>query len=65
MKLSQSRQFKSLTGAVFTGEVVEELSLGPFNAVKVRVSGKAHYSGKSTFTLEHGDTIGEGFLLKQ
>jgi hypothetical protein len=28
------------------------------------VGGKAHYTGRAKFTLEEGDEIGRGFLLR-
>ncbi|KAL5008493.1 hypothetical protein ScPMuIL_014074 [Solemya velum] len=58
IKLGQARQFRSLTGAVFTAKAVEEVMCGRFKAVRVEVSGKGHYSGKCTFTLDDEDTIG-------
>jgi len=32
--------------------------------VTVEVGGKAHYTGRASFTLEEGDEIGKGFLLR-
>jgi len=60
----QERRFQSLTGAIFTGKAVEETRAGRFPAVIVEVGGKAHYTGRATFTLEDDDEIGRGFLLK-
>jgi len=57
------RRFRSLTGAVFTGEAVRPARCGDRPAVVVRVGGKAHYMGESRFTLEADDEIGRGFLL--
>ena len=57
-------EFESVTGAVFTGEVIGEAACGDTPAVTVRVGGQAHYTGEARFWLEEGDAIGEGFLLK-
>jgi proline racemase len=57
------RRFASRTGAVFTGQVVEEERLGGRPAVRVEVAGRAHFTGTARFTLEEDDQIGRGFLL--
>ncbi len=61
--LHQPRRFESLTGARFAGTAVEETRVGPYRAVVVEVSGRAHYSGEARFTLEPDDPLGEGFRL--
>ncbi len=60
----QVRTFESMTGALFTGQVATETTCGDFPAVTVEVSGKAHFTGESTFYLDDGDTIGMGFLMR-
>ncbi len=62
--LGEVRRFESVTGAVFTGRPVRRGQAGPFEAVTVEVGGKAHYTGRATFTLEPDDEIGKGFLLR-
>ena len=62
--LGQERRFESVTGAIFTGKAVETTRAGGFDAVTVEVGGKAHYTGHASFTLEDGDEIGKGFLLR-
>jgi proline racemase len=62
--LGQTRRFASVTGAVFTGKAVAATRAGAFGAVTVEVGGKAHYTGRATFTLEPDDEIGKGFLLR-
>jgi len=57
------RRFASRTGAVFTGQVVQEERLGVLPAVRVEVAGRAHFTGTGRFTLEEDDQIGRGFLL--
>ncbi|MGH6959313.1 MAG: proline racemase family protein [Dongiaceae bacterium] len=64
IQLGQSRNFESITGAIFSGKVLRETSCGEHPAVTVEVSGKAHYTGTARFTLEADDQIGQGFLLK-
>jgi proline racemase len=62
--LHQPCVFESVTGAEFTGEVVEALQDGEREGVIVRVSGQAHYSGEARYWLDEGDIIGQGFLLR-
>ena len=62
--LNQERTFESVTGAVFTGAVVAETTCGEIPAVIVRVAGEAHYTGEARFSLEPGDVIGRGFLVR-
>jgi len=60
----EARRFESVTGAVFTGRVVRAARAGDRDAVVVEVGGRAHYTGTSRFTLEPGDALGGGFLLR-
>jgi trans-L-3-hydroxyproline dehydratase len=62
--LGQERKFESVTGALFTGKALRTTKAGRFEAVIVEVGGKAHYTGSAKFTLEDGDEIGRGFLLR-
>jgi trans-L-3-hydroxyproline dehydratase len=60
----EERRFESVTGAVFTGRVLRTARAGDRQAVVVEVGGRAHYTGTARFTLEPGDPLGEGFLLR-
>lgn len=62
--LGQTRQFESVTGAIFTAKAVQAERAGRFDAVRVEVGGRAYYSGRSTFWVEPGDPLGGGFLLR-
>jgi proline racemase len=62
--LGETRRFESVTGAIFTGKAVAKIRAGHFDAVTVEVGGRAHYTGRASFTLEPGDEIGKGFLLR-
>ena len=64
VRLGETRRFESVTGAVFTSRALATLRAGRFDAVRVEVGGRAHYSGSARFTLEPDDAIGRGFLLK-
>ncbi|MEW9835461.1 proline racemase family protein [Mesorhizobium marinum] len=56
--------FESLTGAVFSATPVRRDQVGHFDAVRVEVGGHAYYCGRSSFTVENGDPLGGGFLLR-
>ena len=60
----ESCQFESLTGARFTAAVKQPAALPGHAAVRVQVAGRAYYSGKASWSLEAGDQIGRGFLLR-
>jgi len=64
LPLGALRRFQSVTGAVFTGRALAPDRVGRFAAVRVEVGGRAHYTGRASFTLEPDDAIGRGFLLK-
>lgn len=61
--LGQARAFESITAARFMGAAVEETRIGPYRAIVAEISGTAHYSGESRFTLEADDPLGDGFRL--
>jgi trans-L-3-hydroxyproline dehydratase len=61
---NETRAFSSVTGSVFTARLLSSTRAGDIDAVRVEVSGRAHYTGESRFTLEPGDQLGKGFLLK-
>lgn len=42
----------------------QEAKCGDFKAVIVEVSGQAHYTGAASLTVEDGDPLRDGFLLK-
>ncbi len=56
--------FESITGSKMTGTIAEETQVGNQPAVTVDVSGRAHYTGSSVFTLEEDDALKHGFLLR-
>ena len=64
ISLGQARVFESLTGARFTGAVVEQARVGPHRAIVADISGTAHYTGEARFTVDPDDPLGGGFLLK-
>jgi trans-L-3-hydroxyproline dehydratase len=62
--VGQTRRFESVTGAIFTASAVSKEKSGRFDAVRVKVGGRAYYTGSSRFTAEPGDVLGAGFLMR-
>ncbi len=63
LQRGSQRRFRSITGGVFTGEVMSGTSVGDHSAVTVRVSGAAHWMGRGEFLIEADDPLGYGFQL--
>jgi proline racemase len=64
VELGEKRTFRSITGSDFTGVVVGQMKAGDFEAVSVRVSGRAYYCGEAVFIVEEDDPLRGGFLLR-
>jgi trans-L-3-hydroxyproline dehydratase len=64
VKAGEERLFESIAGSRFTGAIAGETKAGACDAVTVRVSGRAYYTGTAAFRLEEGDGLGKGFLLR-
>ena len=60
----ETRAFESIVGSRFTGRVEATARVGDFEGVTVRVAGRGHYSGEASFTVEAGDPLGGGFLVR-
>jgi trans-L-3-hydroxyproline dehydratase len=63
--LGSRRAFRSITGGVFEGRVLESTRAGPHPAVIVEVAGMAHHTGTACFTIEGDDPLGWGFSLRR
>lgn len=62
--IGEERLFESIAGSQLTGSVASETKAGGYDAVTVRVSGRAYYCGRSEFIVEGDDELGKGFLLR-
>jgi proline racemase len=62
--VGQVRIFESIVGSRFTGSVARTTRTGEHDAVVARVGGRAFYSGRAEFSLEDGDELGQGFLVR-
>ncbi|MDP2696928.1 proline racemase family protein [Thalassospira sp.] len=64
IKAGQTRDFESVTGAIFKGSIGDVTRCGPFPAIIARVGGMAHYCGESRLWLDQGDLVGQGFQIR-
>lgn len=62
--VGETRQFQSIVGSVFEGSIATTTKAGDHDAVTVRVSGRAHYSGTAEFVVEDDDPLRAGFLVR-
>ena len=56
---------ESIIGTQFTGEVVEETTVGPYPAVIPRITGSAYLTGFHRFVLAPDDPFPAGFCLAE
>ncbi|RFC69536.1 MULTISPECIES: proline racemase family protein [Mesorhizobium] len=64
LREGEQRLFESITGAHFSGEMVRRTNVGTHEAIVARVGGRAYYTGRAEYSLEEGDKLGKGFLLR-
>jgi trans-L-3-hydroxyproline dehydratase len=63
--VGETRLFESIVGSRFRGAVARTGRLPDGRpAIVARVEGRAFYTGRAEFTLEDGDELGRGFLLR-
>ena len=55
---------ESILGTCFTGRVVRETRIGPYNAVIPEVTGRAHLTGRAEWLIDPRDPLKNGFFLR-
>ena len=55
---------ESILGTIFTGEVVDTVQFGPYDAVIPQVTGAAHIVGRSEWLIDPDDPLHHGFILR-
>ena len=64
IEAGDKRIFESIVGSRFSGSVLRETREGPNKAIVANVGGRAFHSGRAEFSLEAGDELGQGFLVR-
>ena len=57
--LGETRQFESIAGSRFAGEVVRETQVGAHGGIVAKVAGRSFYSGRAEFWREEDDELGD------
>lgn len=62
--INEVMTIESITGSVFKGSVVKEVTYGPFQAVIPQVEGTAYITGTCEFAIDPDDPFKYGFFLR-
>lgn len=63
LRVNEALVHESITGEVFTSVPVERLTVGPYAAVRSRVTGTAYVTGTAEWTIDPHDPLRDGFLV--
>ncbi len=63
LAIGQGREFRGVSDVPFTGTALRRAAFAGRDAVIVGVSGRAHYSGETTFIVEDDDPLANGLAL--
>ncbi|MGN8213787.1 proline racemase family protein [Halococcus salifodinae] len=55
---------ESIVGSTFAGSYMETTDFGEYDAVRPRVEGSAHITGRHQFVVDPADPFDEGFVLR-
>ena len=61
--LNEDFVHESIIGTLFTGRLIEETRLGPYNAVVPTVGGQGWITGIAQYVLDPTDPFPEGFIV--
>ncbi|MBL7220637.1 MAG: proline racemase family protein [Phycisphaerae bacterium] len=63
LKLNEDFNHEGILGTIFTGRLIEETQVGPYNAVIPTISGRAWITGTADYVLQEDDPFPEGFTV--
>jgi proline racemase len=63
LPLGQDFRHEGVLGTIFTGRLLEETSVGPYNAVVPTISGRAWITGLAQYVVDAEDPFPEGFTV--
>jgi len=61
--LYQDFRHAGILGTVFTGRLLEEVTVGPYPAVVPTISGQGWITGRATYCLDPTDPFPEGYTV--
>lgn len=64
IKASEPMVIESILGTCFTGEAVESVKFGPYDAVIPKVTGTAYITGRNELLIDPADPLRQGFILR-
>ena len=63
LPLNQDFHHEGILGTIFTGRLVDETTVGPYDAVIPTISGQAWITGFSNYVVDPEDPFPDGFKL--
>ena len=63
LQLNQDFNHEGILGTIFTGRLIEETTVGPYQAVIPTITGQAWITGTADYTLQEDDPFPEGFTI--
>ena len=63
LQLNQDFNHEGILGTIFTGRLIEETQVGPYQAVIPTITGRAWITGTANYTLQKDDPFPEGFTV--
>lgn len=64
IKTNEPLVIESILGTCFTGEAVERVKFGPYDAVIPKVTGTAYITGRNELLIDPADPLRQGFILR-
>jgi proline racemase len=63
LALNQPFRHEGVLGTVFTGLLLEETTVGPYNAVVPQLAGAAWITGFARYVVDPTDPVPDGFTI--
>jgi len=63
LQINEDFNHEGILGTIFTGRLIEETQVGPYNAVIPTISGRAWITGTADYVLQEDDPFPEGFTV--
>ena len=63
LQLNEDFNHEGILGTIFTGRLIEETQVGPYQAVVPTITGRAWITGTANYVLQEDDPFPEGFTV--